>query len=289
MTDAATKVVQFALRLLTTALLACVAASVIMGVICMAAGPDVEPLAEMMLTTLLVTVLFGSWTMATVVIRAGRLVIIMLISGLGTLAGVGLLVWLIQVQPDIDWQKAEVISQVGVTILLPSLALVHNGALSLLATRGIVRLVKVGTMICPWVFLGCIMMLMWRDFTFPFGSWGLLFVLGPVMLVSLLLAAVGTIVVPLATVGRLSRRSLPEGAVESRVAISMDCPQCGKRHQFTAGAAKCPACRAKMFIEFEEPHCECGYLLYRLTGEVCPECGRPVPVEQRWAAAETIE
>ena len=37
-----------------------------------------------------------------------------------------------------------------------------------------------------------------------------------------------------------------------------------------------------MTIEFEEPRCDCGYLLYRLVGDTCPECGRAVPLSSRW-------
>jgi rRNA maturation protein Nop10 len=36
-------------------------------------------------------------------------------------------------------------------------------------------------------------------------------------------------------------------------------------------------------VEVEEPRCACGYLLYQLAGDTCPECGRAVAAEDRWS------
>jgi primosomal protein N' len=49
-----------------------------------------------------------------------------------------------------------------------------------------------------------------------------------------------------------------------------------------SGLAHCRDCGTALLIEVEEPRCECGYLLYRLEGETCPECGREIPVAERW-------
>ncbi len=32
----------------------------------------------------------------------------------------------------------------------------------------------------------------------------------------------------------------------------------------------------------QEPRCPCGYLLYRLEGTSCPECGRTIDDQDRW-------
>jgi hypothetical protein len=53
-----------------------------------------------------------------------------------------------------------------------------------------------------------------------------------------------------------------------------NCPSCGKQQQFPQGGARCSGCGLLVKIEFEEPRCECGYLLYNLPGTICPECGR---------------
>lgn len=84
------------------------------------------------------------------------------------------------------------------------------------------------------------------------------------------------LIVPL-IIRRVERRSLSHAeSVSARTPIEMTCPSCGERGTFVNGPARCPACRFRMLIEIEEPRCLCGYLLYRLTGERCPECGRTV-------------
>ena len=40
-----------------------------------------------------------------------------------------------------------------------------------------------------------------------------------------------------------------------------------------------------MKIEIEEPRCACGYLLYRLEGDSCPECGAMVTAGVSWTEA----
>jgi hypothetical protein len=57
-------------------------------------------------------------------------------------------------------------------------------------------------------------------------------------------------------------------------ALLGQCPSCGTQQSFAAGGARCIKCGLKVNIEFAEPRCECGYLLYNLPGTVCPECGR---------------
>ena len=280
--------IQSVFRVLICGLLVSAALCVLMGVIWMAADPDSELLGKAELTALLIMVTFGSWVLAALVIRAGRLLVTMLMSAVGTLCGSCLVICIYWLEPHIGKQSTLLMVDIGIPVLLISLTLVHNGALSLPAASGMVRIIRIVTMICTWIFVACVLALIWFGELFDFGLGGYFFIL-TIIMISLLLAAVGTLVVPLATVGRLSRRKMLEGAMESRLTVSMDCPKCGERQNFAIGAAKCPDCRARLFIEIEEPHCECGYLLYRLVGEVCPECGRPVPPEQRWAVTETAE
>ncbi|MEZ6319140.1 MAG: hypothetical protein R3B49_10380 [Phycisphaerales bacterium] len=47
-------------------------------------------------------------------------------------------------------------------------------------------------------------------------------------------------------------------------------------------AARAAVWRLRLTVE-EPLHLR--YVLYRLEGDTCPECGRPVPAEDRWAAA----
>jgi hypothetical protein len=95
-------------------------------------------------------------------------------------------------------------------------------------------------------------------------------------LVAMLLTLVGTVAVPVAVVSKAGKRREQAESIDSRVQVHFGCPKCGERQTHRPGFIKCSKCGAGMFIEIEEPRCECGYLLYRLTGQTCPECGRAV-------------
>jgi hypothetical protein len=69
-----------------------------------------------------------------------------------------------------------------------------------------------------------------------------------------------------------SRRRIVSGADERATALS--CPRC--RSNVTAGAkeARCGACDLRFRLEIIEERCTgCGYSLYGLTMDRCPECG----------------
>jgi hypothetical protein len=67
--------------------------------------------------------------------------------------------------------------------------------------------------------------------------------------------------------------------------LRLTCPRCAAEQELPAGLVRCGSCRQALLIEVEEPRCECGYLLFRLEGDRCPECGRTIPEEQRWSHA----
>ncbi len=69
----------------------------------------------------------------------------------------------------------------------------------------------------------------------------------------------------------------PEAMVTTTLALSLTCPRCGAAQELPAGRSKCRQCGLSFRIEIEEEHCaKCGYVLYRLTSDRCPECGAPV-------------
>lgn len=70
---------------------------------------------------------------------------------------------------------------------------------------------------------------------------------------------------------KIGRESIPD-----RIKLRLLCPNCNAEQTLATGRARCGVCRYVMMIEIEEPRCECGYLIYRLVGETCPECGRAV-------------
>ncbi|UCD73865.1 MAG: hypothetical protein JSV91_08700, partial [Phycisphaerales bacterium] len=80
---------------------------------------------------------------------------------------------------------------------------------------------------------------------------------------------------------REKRQKRTRASLPRRMRIIMSCPYCHLEQQFAAGLARCHSCGFSMMIEIEEPRCECGYLLYRLAGDACPECGREIAAEYR--------
>jgi hypothetical protein len=75
------------------------------------------------------------------------------------------------------------------------------------------------------------------------------------------------------------------GVLGEGVPVSLTCPRCsGPIEARSNREARCEGCRLKVRVEVDEPRCACGYLLYQLTGDTCPECGKTVPEADRWAA-----
>jgi len=60
-------------------------------------------------------------------------------------------------------------------------------------------------------------------------------------------------------------------------AIWVRCPLCLTEQEITVGNSRCRGCRLRLSVDVEEPRCtKCGYIVWGLTSNVCPECGTPV-------------
>jgi uncharacterized Zn finger protein (UPF0148 family) len=106
------------------------------------------------------------------------------------------------------------------------------------------------------------------------------------MAVLFVLAACGTLVTPMLALIEMLKARTGHGSVPSRVVVKVCCPRCGLSQMLKAGEARCGDCNLRIAIEIEEPRCTCGYLLYKLQGITCPECGRELPASERWATHE---
>ncbi|MHC4427460.1 MAG: hypothetical protein ACYS0D_02515 [Planctomycetota bacterium] len=95
-------------------------------------------------------------------------------------------------------------------------------------------------------------------------------------------AALAMFVLPLAI--RAERHG--RGLETTTPAVRLTCPRCGHGQTLEAGRRRCERCRLIIRFQIEEPRCAgCGFALYKLTGDHCPECGREIPAEERWQEA----
>lgn len=108
-----------------------------------------------------------------------------------------------------------------------------------------------------------------------------------VMILALFGSFVGWISVNIVSLlERYARERESDPTIARRVRTRIVCPRCAETVEVASNRqARCPKCRLRLRLNVEEPRCRCGYVLFRLEGDTCPECGRPVPAEDRWAAA----
>lgn len=102
-----------------------------------------------------------------------------------------------------------------------------------------------------------------------------------------ILAACGTVVTPIIWKVQAVHRVESAVSIPSHLHINIKCPRCHTQQELLAGPSKCAQCGLRITIDVEEPRCTCGYQLYRLESEHCPECGREIPESDRWAAQAT--
>lgn len=75
---------------------------------------------------------------------------------------------------------------------------------------------------------------------------------------------------------RMTRLRAAEYLLTSDSKLSLTCPRCHTAVTLPLGGAQCPECRLRILIEVEEERCrKCGYSLFKLESDVCPECGTP--------------
>lgn len=106
----------------------------------------------------------------------------------------------------------------------------------------------------------------WRDSLLPFSR---------LAAAAGILAACGTLA--LLVLARLNRGVRLENLVREFADITLVCPRCRRKQKLALGDSACSACGLRITTQIEEPRCNrCGYLLYVLTSDACPECGEPV-------------
>lgn len=221
---------------------------------------------------------------SSIVLAKRRLVMVMWAGILSTLAAMALWLSLVWMEPWLyannDW--AEFIIRAGTPFTVMSILASHVGLLALLRLdRSPFRAVRTLTVACA-VLLGLFVVgVVWFE---DIDEWS-----GKTIGVLSILTACGTIVTPvLGLIEHLQRRGSRE-SIPSSVKIDLTCPRCRTSQTLPAGSARCVQCGLRIDIDVEEPRCECGYLLYQLKGDKCPECGRMIVDAAAWRTTSVAD
>lgn len=190
--------------------------------------------------------------------------------------------WLVLVWADSWFQRDwEHIVNPAASFTVASVVLAQAGLLMLLRfEQSAFAMVRMATIICSAILGSVIVLVIWFELDDP--------EVGKLVAVLAILAVCGTIVTPVLGLIQMLQRRASRESIPSRVNIDLSCPRCGHRQLVAAGAGRCSQCGLRINIEVEEPRCECGYLLYQLQGDTCPECGRVVRVALAAADGESI-
>jgi hypothetical protein len=79
-----------------------------------------------------------------------------------------------------------------------------------------------------------------------------------------------------------------QGTLASSIPIDITCPRCNTTiNAHSNKDSRCPTCKLHVRIEIKEPRCACGYLLYQLQSDSCPECGKPIPATDQWGSSSS--
>jgi hypothetical protein len=240
--------------------------------------PDLGHMEEVLGTSLLVGAFSLTSLACAFVLDRGRLRLMMWV---GIAAScLSLAHWVVMIWFDPwswsggDWDDFIAKSGTFFTVLAGWAA--HFGLLSLLRIdRRSWRLVRTVTLVVSSALAVSIVGVVWTE---EFEEWA-----GKLIAVLSILTSCGTVVTPILALIEKVRRKDEPAAMERRITVKLVCPRCGIEQTLRSGRDKCTGCGLSIGIDIEEPRCHCGYLLYRLEGDVCPECGRRVDAEERWA------
>ena len=132
----------------------------------------------------------------------------------------------------------------------------------------------VGIVVCGFVFMGT-------------SYWGEAYL--RVVWMSVVLTTGTTIATGVAALFGMKPDQVEDGMIGTFVQVSLTCPRCGAAASAVSNKeSRCAGCKLKVRIEIEEPRCTCGYSLYQLESDACPECGRAISDDDRWMGTQSV-
>jgi hypothetical protein len=196
--------------------------------------------------------------------------------------------WLVLIwfEGPLPWSGVERVAQTGGTFTLLACGAALVGLLSLprfdQRPPSIVRWSTVGVSAALGLQIFC--MIWWFDWIEHYIDEE---VLARGMGVLCILTACGSVITPILWKVQAMRRAGSVESVPLKVKIGIECPRCHAKQSLMTGPARCTECGLRITIDVEEPRCVCGYLLYHLASDQCPECGREIVEADRWADTAT--
>ncbi len=264
-------------RVVLLALYASVSGVILAGLIALTLGWDEDWAAKFFIAACVILLNFAVDAGAGAVLRRRRLVIPMMLAILAAAAGLAVALFYIAFEAELGYEIRGRLELWVPGLFAISVALAHTGVLAIIRVHSrLLLIIKLITMLGPWVVVGTIGCMAWLEFNRPGIGWSPVLLLLMIGSISSIFSIIGTIVVPIAAVSHANRARKRIESMGSRLQLRMACPDCGERQMFGAGAIRCSACRRRLLIDVEEPRCECGYLLFHLSGDQCPECGRAI-------------
>ncbi len=236
------------------------------------------------------TVLFALYSLlalcCSIVMEKRRLVPLMWVGIAGAAAGLGLWLAVIWLDPVMDRRTSKNLVRAAMTFTTPAVLFAQCGLLILPRLDGpLARFVRKSTIIVSIALAGTLILLIWWD------DWIMGYIddeiIGRGLGVMGILTACGTVITPIVWKVQAVHRAESVVSIPSRLRIEVKCPRCHTQQELHTGPGKCERCGLRITIQVEEPRCACGYQLYRLESEHCPECGREVPQADRWAAEQS--
>lgn len=179
--------------------------------------------------------------------------------------------------------QADTYARIGISLTMVLMGMMFIGHLLIVQTQyALVRLAARALVLSIGGVIVLGMVMLWTEWWFPYGVY-----VGIVTATWGSLTVIGALIVPMLARSLAKPRPQTAESIATKVMLEFSCPRCRAEQQLPTGLVRCSECGFALLIEIQEPRCACGYLLYQLRGETCPECGREVPRGDRWAAAQS--
>lgn len=189
---------------------------------------------------------------------------------------------LVVFESRIHWETQELVSKIGVVFIIATIAIGHRMLVAPLLTHRrdapLVRILKRTSLIATPI-TGVVLVVALYSSDWVVREEVFLRVFG----VGLIVSACSTLALGAMSMLIGKPGEDEPGLLGKRIPVDFTCPRCAQPVHATCGSeTRCGSCKLKIVVKVEEPRCSCGYLLYQLESDTCPECGKAINPDDRW-------